>query len=47
MVRLQMRYETEKERQRIISTLSSGSIILKISKVYKQGKYYRIYIDIK
>lgn len=47
MVRLQVRYETEEERQRIINTLSSGSIISKISKTYKQGKYYRIYIDVK
>lgn len=47
MIKLQIRYQTEEEKQKMIDVLNAGSIISKISKPYKQGKYYRVYIDIE
>lgn len=47
MVKIQIRYENEIEKLRILEVLSKGIKIKKISKPCKKGKYYRIYIDIE
>ena len=45
MVKVQINYQTEEEKNKIIKILSAGSTVKKISKPYKSGKYYKIYLD--
>lgn len=47
MVKIQVGYENEMEKIKILEVLSKGIKIKKISKPYKTGKYYRIYVDIE
>ncbi len=47
MVKIQIKYENEKDKLRIIELLSNGSRIKKIYKEYKTGKYSRVCIDIE
>lgn len=46
MVKLQVRYENEVERIKLLEALKKENI-KKISKPSKTGGYYRIYIDIE
>lgn len=47
MTKVVIKYTDEAEKIRLINILSVGAKISKVSKPYKQGKYYRVYIDIK
>lgn len=47
MVKLQIKFENEQDKLRIIELLSKESKIKKIYKVYKTGKYSRVCIDIE
>jgi hypothetical protein len=47
MVKLQIKYQTEEEKQRMVNIISTGAIIKKISDPYKSGKYYRICLDVE
>lgn len=46
MIKLQVSYENEVERLKILESLK-GINIKKVSKPLKTGKFYRIYIDIE
>ena len=46
MVRVQVKYENGVEKLKILAAFKRMNI-KKISKAYKEGKYYRIYIDIE
>ncbi|WP_204226501.1 MULTISPECIES: hypothetical protein [Clostridium] len=47
MVKVQIKYENEVEKNKIILLLSNNVAVKKISKPFKTGKYYRIYVDVK
>lgn len=47
MIKLQISYETEEEKTRMIEIVSAGTTINYISKPHKSGQYYRLYLDIK
>jgi putative lipoic acid-binding regulatory protein len=47
MVKMQIRYENEIEKLKILEALSKGVKINKISKPSKTGRYYRVYVDIE
>ncbi|CUO75603.1 MULTISPECIES: hypothetical protein [Clostridium] len=47
MVKLQVKYENEAEKEKVIKVLSKGCKVIKVSDTYKKGKYNRIYVDIK
>ena len=42
-----IKYNDESEKIKVLNALSAGAKILNISKPYKQGKYYRIYVDVE
>ena len=47
MVKVIIKYNDESEKIKVLNALSAGAKILSISKPYKQGKYYRIYVDVE
>ncbi|MFR7994359.1 MAG: hypothetical protein ACLU6S_06140 [Clostridium sp.] len=47
MVKVQIKYENEIEKIKILEVLSKGIKINKISKPNKTGRYYRVYVDIE
>ena len=47
MVKIKLSYKEEKDKLRIIKQLSSGSVIKSISKPYKTGNLYRVYIELE
>ena len=47
MVKVQISYENEIEKLKILEVLSKGIKINKVSKPCKTGRYYRIYVDIE
>lgn len=47
MVKIQVKYENEVERIRILEVLSKGTKIKNISKPSKTGRYYRVYIELE
>ena len=47
MVKVQIRYQTESEKQKLVDIISIGVTIKKISEPYKSGKFYRIYLDVE
>lgn len=47
MTKIQLSYENDKEKLRIIEALSRGMKIKKISKPKKIGKYSKVYIIIE
>ncbi len=47
MAKVIIKYIDEAEKIKVLNILSEGARISKISKPYKQGKYYRVYIDVK
>ncbi|OOM75461.1 hypothetical protein CLPUN_32720 [Clostridium puniceum] len=46
-MQLQLRYKTDAEKNKIIEILSTKATIAKISKPYRSGKFYRIYLDVE
>lgn len=46
-MQLQLKYKTDAEKDKMIQILSDSATITKISKPYRSGKYYRIYLDIE
>lgn len=47
MIKLQIKYQSQEEKQKMIGILSAAASIKSISKPYKSGQYYRIYLDIE
>lgn len=47
MIKIQIRYKTEDEKQKMVDIISTGAKIKKISSPYSGGKYYTIYLDIE
>ena len=47
MAKITIKYYSIEEKTRIISALSNGIRINKISKEYETGKYKKVYIDIE
>ena len=47
MAKIQIRYDNEIEKIKILEVFSKGIKIKKMSKPSKTGKYYRVYIDIE
>lgn len=47
MVKVIIKYTDETEKIKVLNALSAGAKISNISKPYKQGKYYRIYVDVE
>lgn len=47
MVKLEIKYESEEEKANIIKILSARATVKQRGKVYKKGKYYRVYLDIE
>lgn len=47
MVKIQINYQTEEEKLKLIRILSAAAIIKKISKPYKSGQFYRVYLDVE
>ncbi|MFR1908614.1 MAG: hypothetical protein ACLS28_24060 [Clostridium neonatale] len=47
MIKLQIGYQSESEKSKIIEVISKDLTIKNISKPYKQGKYYRVYVDVE
>lgn len=46
-MKLQLKYKTDNEKDKMIEILLSNATITNISKPYKSGKYYRIYLDVE
>ena len=47
MAKIQIRYENEIEKIKILEVLAKGIKINKISKSNKTGRYYRVYVDLE
>ncbi|WP_291651331.1 hypothetical protein [Clostridium sp.] len=47
MAKIQIRYENEIEKLKILEVLSKGIKIKKISETIKIGRYYRVYVEIE
>lgn len=47
MTKITIKYYSVEEKTKIISALSNGVRINKISKEYGEGKYKKVYIDIE
>lgn len=47
MVKVQISYQKEDEKIKMIKLLSAGANVKKISDPYKSGKFYRVYIYIE
>lgn len=47
MAKIQISYENEMEKIKILETLSKGLEIRNITKPYKTGRYTRIYVNVK
>lgn len=47
MAKVMIKYRNEEEKIKILNTLSAGVKISNISKTYKQGKYYRVYVEVE
>ncbi|WP_294378924.1 hypothetical protein [uncultured Clostridium sp.] len=47
MTKIVIKYTDEAEKIKLINILSLGVKISNVSKPYKQGKYYRVYIDVE
>jgi len=47
MIKIQISYEKEEEKLKMIDIISVGATIKHISKPYKSGQYYRIYVNVE
>lgn len=46
-MQLQLRYKTDTEKNEMIEKLSNTITVKKVSKPYRTGRYYRIYLDVE
>lgn len=46
MMKIQIRYENESDKKKLIDGLSKEFKIVKISKPYRNGRYHRVYVEI-
>lgn len=47
MAKVQISYKTEEEKLKLIKILSAAAVVKKISKPYKSGQFYRVYLDVE
>lgn len=47
MIRIKAICLSEEEKQRFVDGIKKQFQVLTVSKVYKSGKYQRIYVDVK
>lgn len=47
MVKIKLSYEKQEDMLKILKQLSKDNNIRKISKPYKSGEFYRVYIEVK
>lgn len=47
MTKILIKYSDESEMIRLVNILSTGAEVKNISKPYKRGKYYRVYVDVE
>ncbi len=47
MIKIKLSYKKEEDRLKIIKQLSNGSNIKTVSKPYKSGELYRVYIEVE
>lgn len=47
MIKIQVKFENEEEKEKVIKLLSENFIVSKVSEPYKTGRYKRVYLDIK
>ncbi len=45
-MKIQIKYKNESDKEKLIDGLSKEFKIVKISKPYKNGRYFRVYVDI-
>lgn len=45
-IKIQIKYQNEEEKIKMLKIISSGTRVKKVSEPYKKGKYYRVYVDI-
>ncbi len=46
MIKIQIKYQNEEERIKILKVISAGIVIKRISEPHKSGEFYRVYVDI-
>ncbi len=46
MMKIQIKYENENDKEKLIDGLSKEFKVVKVSKPYRNGRYYRIYVEI-
>lgn len=47
MMKIQIKYENESDKKMLIDGLSKEFKVVKVSNPYKNGRYYRVYVDIE
>ena len=47
MMKIQIKYENESDKKMLIDGLSKEFKVVKVSTPYKNGRYYRVYVDIE
>ncbi|CAM2076355.1 MAG: Phage protein [uncultured Clostridium sp.] len=47
MMKIQIKYENENDKEKLIQGLTEKFEIIKVSDPYKTGRYSRVYLDIK
>lgn len=47
MIKIQISYENEEDKAKMIDILSNSASIKKISKPYKSGKFFKVYVNIE
>lgn len=46
MMKIQIKHENESDKEKLIKGLSKEFKVVKISKPYRNGRYYRVYVEI-
>ncbi len=46
MIKIQIKYQSEEERRRVLKIISAGTEIKRISEPHKSGEFYRVYVEI-
>lgn len=47
MIKIQIKYENESDKEKLIQGLSKAFKAVKVSKPYRNSRYYRVYVDIE
>lgn len=47
MIKIKLSYKKEEDKLRIVKQLSDGNSIKSVSKPYKSGEFYRVYIEVE